>query len=303
MPNTTLTITPTAPYDFLLLAAPYELPFPPDEARLRTHGYTRPLALASGDALCTLHEQGTIEAPLLTVTLHDLEADTATLAEAEALIRRMTLADLELEGFYTALADDPLVAPLTRRWRGMRPFLPPSMWEALTWQLTGVQVYKGMARAMWQRLCQAYGTRLVFGEQEFFACPRPERLAQCSYDELRGLRFSAQKCRYLVDAASAVAEGTLDIEGLRDLPQEAFHKEIRAITGVGPYLAEMLLLLSGRSAMRLTPDSRIQPYVADGYGLPKGYRFAALDDVMDTWGPWGALVIWYLWFDSEQQPR
>jgi DNA-3-methyladenine glycosylase II len=230
--DTLLTLQPQAPYDFLLLAAPYELPFPPAEPRLRSHGYTRPLSLRSGDVLCTLREQGDIDSPCIEIIIHDRLLDAAGCAEVLALVRHMTRADLDLAAFTLAITDDEVVAPLTRKWRGMKPFVPPTLFEALLWQLTGVRVYKAMAHALWQRLCRAYGTRLTLGDTEYFACPRPERLAECSYDELRGLRFSQQKSRYLVDLASAVASGDLDLEGMRDLPQDAFHRAIRAISGI-----------------------------------------------------------------------
>ncbi len=73
--------------------------------------------------------------------------------------------------------------------------------------------------------------------------PRPEVLARASERALRncGLGFRAP---YLKLAAAAVAQGKVDLEGLRGLEGEGLRRALLAVLGVGEKVAECVMLFA-----------------------------------------------------------
>lgn len=70
--------------------------------------------------------------------------------------------DCDLSAFYAAFADDPVLGPITRRWRGMRPGHPSSLYEYL---VIGIVLQNATVRRsmqMFQALLEQYGKRLEF---------------------------------------------------------------------------------------------------------------------------------------------
>src|SRR5690349_21626574 len=70
----------------------------------------------------------------------------------------------------------------------------------------------------------------------------PPGLLTLSDAELREDGFSRQKTRYARALASAVVEGTLDLDALERLDDVAVREALIALPGIGPWTAEVYLL-------------------------------------------------------------
>ena len=88
------------------------------------------------------------------------------------------------------------------------------------------------------RLCQGLGRPL--GGQ-LYAFPDAGAIAACTEEGLAFLR-AGWRAGYILEAARRTAAGALDPEALRALPLDAARAELRQLRGVGPKVADCVLL-------------------------------------------------------------
>lgn len=74
-----------------------------------------------------------------------------------------------------------------------------------------------------------------------YAFPRAEALAACSLEDLAPLR-AGFRAKYLLDAARKVVSGQVDLDRIARSPAEWGRQELQKIFGVGPKVAECVLL-------------------------------------------------------------
>jgi len=78
-------------------------------------------------------------------------------------------------------------------------------------------------------LCSSFGEALPFGLRSF---PAPENLAVLSEKDLAPLR-SGYRAAYILNAARAICEGSLDLDALALMPSEEAFAEVKKIHGIG----------------------------------------------------------------------
>lgn len=87
-------------------------------------------------------------------------------------------------------------------------------------------------------LCSHFGEALPCGLYSF---PAPERLAILSENELAPLR-SGYRAAYILNAARAICEGSLDLEALNHMPSEEAFAQVKSIHGIGDKVANCFML-------------------------------------------------------------
>jgi len=124
----------------------------------------------------------------------------------------------------------------------------------------------------------------------------PESLLALDDETLRAVGFSRQKARYARLLAEAVLNGSLDIDSLPELDDESVRVELQKITGIGPWTAEVYLLM-----VLLRPDVWPKGDVAlataaqQVKGLAVRPPQAELHDLAEQWRPWRAVAARLLW--------
>ena len=88
------------------------------------------------------------------------------------------------------------------------------------------------------RLCTCFGSKI--GE-DAFSFPDPSALAGLSIDDLSELR-SGFRAAYLLDAANKVASGEICLKTIKTLPLDQAREQLMTIRGVGPKVADCILL-------------------------------------------------------------
>src|SRR6185436_8342634 len=69
-------------------------------------------------------------------------------------------------------------------------------------------------------------------------------LAEVSFEQLRAVGLSTAKANYLHDLAAKVADGTVDLSVLPQLPDEEVIAILCQVKGIGRWTAEMFLIFS-----------------------------------------------------------
>lgn len=113
------------------------------------------------------------------------------------------------------------------------------------------------------RLCEHYGGLF----------PTPEQLAAETPDSLGYLR-SGFRAKYICDAAQRVASGQTDLSAIAAAPVDEARSALKEIKGVGPKVAECVLLFGMYRTEAFPKDVWIKRVLADYY--PEGFpEFAA----------------------------
>src|SRR4030095_4465732 len=159
-------------------------------------------------------------APRLTVSVPG--ARRAALVDAAvAEARHVCGLDLDLAPFYVAVAGDAVLGGLTTRLRGLRPTLSPGAFEMLVGSVCAQQVNLTFAFTVRARLVRRFGEPLLIGGEAGYSFPGPSALAPARRDELRRMQLTTRKAEYIVGLARHIVTGTLDLDGLRRLCNDA----------------------------------------------------------------------------------
>ena len=88
-----------------------------------------------------------------------------------------------------------------------------------------------------------YGGKIAFGSKKFYSFPTPNELNGISAADLAPLR-AGYRADYIVDAVNKVNEGMINLESLKSMDYLSAKKELMKIKGVGPKVADCVLLFS-----------------------------------------------------------
>lgn len=180
----------------------------------------------------------------------------------------------ELSAIHPVLADAAAYAPGIRILR-QEPF--EALISFIISQNNNIKRITGIV----QRLCENFGEK-ISGDR--YAFPAAERLAALTPDDLSPIRAGFRH-RYIIDAAQKVADGTIDLEAIRQLPYNEAREVLTQITGVGIKVADCVLLyglhrLDGfpmdvwmkRAMAALFPDTEISAF-GEYAGIAQQYIF------------------------------
>lgn len=240
---TSITLTPTAPFD-LHLTASHQTYYQPESGadRYQDGVYSRVLLIDGSPWVAMVCSQGNPDQPHLSL---EMVGDGVPEKAAEAAvpqISHMLTLDLPLRPFYAAVRDDPFLREATRQMYGLHPPQTASVYEALVMAVIGQQISGVVARSIRARIVKALGVPLSINGRLLFAFPTPEALLGAGPERLRSLGLSARKAEYLLGIAAAAAEGALEQGPLSRLSHQEVVEELTRLRGVGQWTAQWVLL-------------------------------------------------------------
>lgn len=196
---------------------------------------------------------------------------------------------LDEAGFLDAVGrlcdGDPMLAAAVER-NGTPDFWTrPPGFATLVLFVLEQQVSLASARAAYDRLVSRTGG------------VTPHSIMSSSDDELRADGFSRQKTRYVQLLSEEVLTGDLDLGGLEDLPDVAARDRLLALTGVGPWTADVYLLAClRRPDIWPVGDRALQVGTAELLALDDVPTSAELEALGERWRPLrsaAARIVWH----------
>lgn len=291
------TIAPLAPFRLDLTA--WVLRRRPENAmdRWEQGTYRRVLVLGDQPVELAVRQLGPAEAPRLAVTASG-GAPAPRPAIVAALDRLLGLRQ-DLTAFERLVQGDARLRPLVRQFRGFKPPRFPSVFECLVNAIACQQITLTLGVRLLNRLTQHYGRAIDGPSGRAFAFPEPRDLAAAEPEALRGLGFSAQKARYLVELAAAVPTGQLDLEALTNMDDATALARLRQVRGVGRWTAEYALL-RGLGRLHIFPgdDVGARNNLQRWLGLTTPLDYAGVQQVLAPWRPYGGLLYFSLLLKS-----
>jgi len=191
------------------------------------------------------------------------------------------------EGTAALAARDPDLAALVRR-HGAPPLWSrrpgfPTLLRIILEQ----QVSLRSAEATYRRLERGIGPLTA------------ERVASAGPARVRARGVTRQKASYGVEAARAIASGRFDLHALGRLPDAAARDRLMTLRGVGPWTADIYLLMALRRPdvwpvgdLALQASLRRIGRLREG-GDPR----AGMERVGAAWRPWRAVAARLLWME------
>jgi DNA-3-methyladenine glycosylase II len=168
-------------------------------------------------------------------------------------------------------AGDP---PLRRR---------PAGFEGLARIIVGQQLSVASASAIWDRTlqtCQPFEPTVLLALQD-------KRLAAGG--------LSRPKIRTLRAIAAAVSDG-LDLEALADASEEEIHAALTAITGIGPWTADIFIMFClGRADGWAPGDLALQVGAQQALSLKIRPDRLEMLELAERWRPWRGVAARLLW--------
>ncbi len=159
----------------------------------------------------------------------------------------------------------------------------PAGFEGLARIIVGQQVSVASATAIWER------TAAVCVPFE------PATLLALSDKGLAGAGLSRPKIRTLRAIAAACADG-LDLTRLDDRSDQEIHDALTAITGIGPWTADVYILFClGRADGWASGDLALQVAVQRAFELTDRPGKDEMLELAERWRPWRGVAARLLW--------
>ena len=176
---------------------------------------------------------------------------------------------------------DPTFDP--RAWLDDLP--PMDIFGAALFQITGQQLSVASTRSTIARIEALFGGHL----------PSPAELLAVEPAELRAAGLSRRKADTLRDLAERLSDGRLDEEALAELPDEDFISELTAISGIGPWTAQGVLLVALRREDVVLPgDLALRKAIRKAYDLDRLPNEQEVLAIAEKWRPFRSLATSYL---------
>ena len=198
-------------------------------------------------------------------------------------------------------AADPVLAALIDRLGTVPPRRRPSRpspgehYAGLVRTIVGQQLSTRAAQAIWQRVVTHFGGRP----------PSPEEVLAADPEELRAAGgLSRSKTTYLRSLAEHVIDGSLELDRLNDLDDDAVIAELVAVKGIGEWSAHMFLMFQLERPDVLAPgDLGIRKGVQISYGFEGLPTPAEVIALAEPWRPHRTAACLYLWRSIDAPPQ
>lgn len=190
---------------------------------------------------CTFQNRGSVTHPRLQIDIYanDVEDENNVSSLVDEIKYRYNL-ELDLSGFYQAFPEDEVLSPIIKRWQGMRPGHPSSLYEYL---IIGIVLQNATVRRsiqMFGALLERFGTLLEFDGKCLWCFWEPGALQNVSEEELRSLKvgYRAKSIKKIDDY---FVQGTVNELELRKQNRDTQMSELLKLYGVGPATVWYLL--------------------------------------------------------------
>jgi 3-methyladenine DNA glycosylase/8-oxoguanine DNA glycosylase len=129
-----------------------------------------------------------------------------------------------------------------------------------------------------------------------------EKLLAVSEEKLRGAGLSGAKARGVRDLCERVDRGTLRLEELGAMDDEAVIAALSEVRGIGRWTAEMVLMFKlGRRDVLPVGDLGVQKGFVRFFGLRKLPPPERMTKLARPFRPYRSVMSWYMWRVNEEK--
>ena len=150
-----------------------------------------------------------------------------------------------------------------------------------------------------KRISEKWGRKIVYNGKEYYTFPELDEIKDATLDELAacGIGFRA---KYIKNTVEVIYRNGTDINWICEQESEDCHKELQKFTGVGPKVADCIMLFSMRKHSAFPVDVWVKRamqhfYLAPDVSLPKIREFG-----IDKFGELSGFAQQYLFYYARE---
>lgn len=210
-------------------------------------------------------------------------------------LRHYLQVDVELKSIVGQFPSDPILQEAVKECWGLR-VLRQEPWECLASFLMSSTKQIPQIRKIVAELARCFGARVEAPtvDTPWRAFPSAKRLSRLGESDLRACRMGF-RARYLRSAAVWVATGRLPLETLHGMERAAARAALMALPGVGPKIADCVLLFAYGYAEAFPVDVWILKVLRDFYFGGRAVSAVELESfATEHFGPQGGYAQQYL---------
>jgi 3-methyladenine DNA glycosylase/8-oxoguanine DNA glycosylase len=221
-------------------------------------------------------------------------------SQLNELAQWLTACDLDLRLFYRIVGRHPVMGPIAKQLRGLKPLRPASLFEMAVIAITEQQLSIAAAFHIRTRLVRRFGTPI----EDLWVFPAPEVLAEASLRDLGVCGLSRRKAEYVKHFAKRVAGGELALETFKDVAEADIRDRLLTCRGFGNWSTQYILL-RGLGKFDCLPSDDVGLRRTIGSYLPRGRRLSAgqLERALAPFAPFRGLAAFYLSVDWRLKQR
>jgi len=288
--------------------APFRLDLTAWALRRRAHNavdrwdastYQRVVSLDGTPVALSVTQDGAMDMPRLTVALAGRPIDHQTAALARTTVDRLLGLSVDLSPFAAMAAPDPLLGPLARRMRGLKPPRFASVFEALVNGVACQQLSLAVGIHLLNRLTAEHGRPVAHDAAGPRAFPDPDQLATLQPHQLNRHGFSVTKARTIIETAQAIVAGELDLESLQHLDDPGAIERLTSLRGIGRWTAEYVLL-RGLGRLHIFPGDDIGAHnkLKRLFDIHTPLDYDTVHQLVARWHPYAGVVYFHLLLQS-----
>lgn len=210
---------------------------------------------------------------------------------------------LDLKRDYGAIQEavsvEPSISKAAKYARGLRILLQEE-WETLVSFLFSSNNNVKRISGLVENLSRSFGRPRSYESHTFYTFPRPEELAGASCEDLAPIRCG-YRADYLVDAVAKVLDATVDPGSIRRLPYEEAVKHLRQIKGVGPKVADCIVLYGGGKHESYPVDVWVKRVTESIYLEGRSTKEAQIKErARELWGDLAGFAQQYLFYYARE---
>jgi DNA-3-methyladenine glycosylase II len=240
---------------------------------------------------------GTTENERARVSWVCLQKGTISRSRAVSAARRILCADLDLNPFYGRGYRAKPILNLMKKFRGLKPILTPTLFEAAAWAIMGQQVNLDFASVLKKRIVQKFGLEFLCNGDEYYQFPEPNALASVSVEMLKKMQFSTRKAEYILGLAETFVSKLPELSQVTKIEYADAISLLQSIRGIGIWSANYILM-RGAGNLNCLPlgDSGLHRAIRRVYGLKDRPGNHLVEKLAEPFTPYRSLFTLYLWY-------
>ena len=136
--------------------------------------------------------------------------------------------------------------------KGIR-ILNQDLWETIISFIISANNNIPRIKGIVERLSKTYGNKIEWNGKEYYTFPTPMQLKDVTVEEYRQLGLGFRDIR-LYETTKMVLEGKVDLQELKNNPNTiAVREKLLTLSGVGPKVADCILLFSDLKRLEVFP--------------------------------------------------
>lgn len=126
--------------------------------------------------------------------------------------------------------------------KGIR-ILNQDLWETIISFIISANNNIPRIKGIIERLSKKYGKKIVWDGKEYYTFPLPQELKDVTVEEFRNLGLGFRDIR-LYETTKMIVNKEVDLEKIKTMPTNEARDELLKLSGVGPKVADCILLFS-----------------------------------------------------------